>query len=127
MSAHGPDLRLMCQRDLVNVLTRLPVPAFAFDIATLHFIAVNQAFETLLGYALADLQQVTAEFIRPEADLPAFRRTLVDDVPQGFQRARYIRKDGTLINAKGHYSHIACTMDDGSHIKARMVVVEFWQ
>jgi PAS domain S-box-containing protein len=127
MSAHGPDLRVMCQRGLIDVLTRIQVPAFAFGIATLRFIAVNQAFETLLGYSAAELEQITAESIRPEADLPAFRRTLVEDVPPGFQRARYVRSDGTLINVKVHYRHVACVTDDGAQVKARMVVVEFWQ
>lgn len=126
MSAQGPDLRLMCERDLVEALERLPIPAFAFDMRTLTVMAANHRFEQLLGYSLEELRSLTAESIRPERDLPSFRATLDTPDSHGFLRARYVRKDGVWLRVKLHYHHLRCTNGADEVVEARMVAVEFW-
>jgi PAS domain S-box-containing protein len=117
----------MMQRDIVASLARLTVPAFAFDLSTLRFVAANPQFESLLGYSTKELELMTADSIRPEDDWPEFHQTLLSDAPQGFLQARYVRKDGTVVSAKQHYRHVSCVSGEGQPAMARLVVVEFWR
>lgn len=117
----------MSQRDILDILARMPVPAFAFELNTLQFITANQSFQQLVGYSLTELQQLTAEAIRPVADLQTFRNTLTGDVPKGLLRTRYLRKAGSLLNARTHYWNVQCSTDEGAPTKARVVMIEFWE
>jgi PAS domain S-box-containing protein len=126
MNAHGRDVRLICQRDLIEALERLPVPAFAFEVDTLTFVAVNRRFEELLGYSRTDFRSMNAETIRPEADLESFRETLASSQSHGLVRARYVRKDGNLLKVKLHYHQMECLNDEGQRRIVRLVAVEFW-
>jgi|SRR5947209_2913768 len=127
MSAQSTGLRLLCHRDLVSALASIPVPCFAFDTSTTRFIAANARFESLLGYSGPELSGMTAESIRPEEDVPIFRKTLAEPMPERFVDARYIRRDGMMLAVKLHYHRLESVTDDGSGVLARLVVVELWR
>jgi PAS domain S-box-containing protein len=119
-------MSVMRERDLMQAMAALPVPAYIVEIAGLRFLATNKPFQDLLGYSDAELMEMSIETIRPAEDIPLLHRALSESPPQGFSKWRYLKKDGTVIYATLHYRHVECLRDSGERIQCRCVVIEYW-
>jgi PAS domain S-box-containing protein len=109
-------------RDPDYVVDTLPLPAFAFDMNTLKFIAINKEFERLLGYSAAELRELTIEDIRPRSDLALLRRALAQTPPEGAVEWVYRRKDGSLIKVQIRYRESSAVLG-GKSTPIRFVFV----
>ncbi len=76
---------------------------FVFDAETLRFVMVNQGAVANVGYSIDEMQLMTPLDLKPELDLPSFRRMLQplksgrDSVVE-FETI-HLRKDGSKYNA----------------------------
>jgi PAS domain S-box-containing protein len=79
-----------------------PHPMWAYDLATLRFLAVNDAAVSHYGYSRAEFLDMTIADIRPPEDVAALYENIVQ-VTGGLDRAgvwRHRKKDGTLIEVE---------------------------
>ena len=73
---------------------------WAYDLATLRFLAVNEAAVLHYGYSRAEFLAMTIAAIRPDEDVPRLRAELVEplDERSGPRLWRHRKKDGTVID-----------------------------
>ncbi|WP_165967353.1 bifunctional diguanylate cyclase/phosphodiesterase [Luteimonas aestuarii] len=81
---------------------RNPLPFWVFDVATLRFIAVNQAAVAAYGYSVREFLEKTILDIRPPEDRPALmgamrQRTGDQDVDGVWT---HVRKDGSRLDVR---------------------------
>jgi len=99
-----------------------PHPMWAFDVETLHFLAVNDAAVAHYGYSRDEFLAMTIKDIRPPADVPLLlaRRAAQPPGLNFAGRFRHVKKDGTLINVDitshpmeyaGHRAEIVLAID----------------
>ncbi|MGV3613853.1 MAG: PAS domain-containing sensor histidine kinase [Fimbriimonas sp.] len=78
---------------------QIPVPARIVDVATLRYLAVNDANCRLYGFSEAEFLQMTAlDIVVPEehALVAGYIRSC-GDIPKSFGRLRQRRKDGSTV------------------------------
>ncbi len=84
-----------------------PNPMWVYDLATLEFLAVNEAALDVYGYTRDEFLAMTIKDIRPSEDVPALERRLREgtdlDVPSTW---RHRKKDGSLIEVEVRSSEI---------------------
>jgi len=76
-----------------------PQAMWVFDLATLKFLAVNNAAVRHYGYSRAEFLDMTIKDIRPAEDVPLLEKFLISD-SEGVENAgewRHQKKDGTVI------------------------------
>ncbi len=76
-----------------------PVPMWAYDIATLRFLAVNNAAIENYGYSREEFLAMSLSEVRPPEDLEALEQRVLA-LPQGYHQtgqSRHRRKDGTVF------------------------------
>ena len=78
-----------------------PQPMWVYDLATLRFLAVNDAAVRHYGYSRSEFLDMTIKDIRPAEDLKRLEEYLASDagIEQGVEW-RHKKKDGTVINVK---------------------------
>jgi len=79
-----------------------PQPMWVYDLATLAFLAVNEAAVRDYGYAREELSAMTIADICPPADAPALERDAAQP-PFRIEHSgvsRHRRKDGTLLDVE---------------------------
>jgi len=78
-----------------------PNPMWVYDLATLEFLAVNEAALEVYGYTRDEFLAMTIKDIRPPEDVPALEKRLEEgtelDVPSQW---RHREKDGTVIDVE---------------------------
>ena len=77
-----------------------PQPMWVYDLATLRFLAVNDAAVRHYGYSRAEFLEMTIKDIRPAEDVPLLENYLHSE-NAGTDHAgewRHRKKDGTIIN-----------------------------
>jgi two-component system, cell cycle sensor histidine kinase and response regulator CckA len=81
-----------------NLFDSSPLPMWVFDLATLKFLAVNDAAVRLYGYAREEFARLTLEAIRPREDVARLHRDIAERrvVDEG-HRWRHLKKDGSMI------------------------------
>jgi len=82
---------------------RNPLPAWVFDLATLKFLAVNDAAVRAYGYSRDEFLAMTIADIRPPEDVPALRATVAHTDASGGAGGgtwRHRKKDGTVIEVE---------------------------
>ncbi len=74
-----------------------PSPKLVYEAATLRFLAVNQAAESLYGYTRAEFRAMTIRDIRPPEDVPKLEASLRAASMSRPYRGEWVhrRKDGT--------------------------------
>jgi PAS domain S-box-containing protein len=79
-----------------------PQPMWVYELATLRFLAVNDAASRHYGYAREEFLGMTLEDIRPAEEVPALLSALseLDGEPRVKQLRRHRKKDGTLIEVE---------------------------
>ena len=127
MCAHDHILRLKNQRDINEALSRLPVPAFVFEMSSGQILSCNDHFGELLGYPCEELLQMNVEAIQPEEHIEHCHAARKAVPPQGLLKWQYRRQDASLLDVRVHYREVEYQSEAGPMIKARFVVVEFWQ
>ena len=79
------------------------LPMWVYDIATLAFLAVNEAAVHHYGYSREEFLALTIVDIRPPEDVPAFRAALAE-AAAGFSAVantwRHTKKDGSIIEVE---------------------------
>jgi PAS domain S-box-containing protein len=114
------------EAEVREVLARIPAPAYVADQVTLNFTVANKQFEDLLGYTESELRGMTIEQIRPEVDVPLLRKSVASPAPPGFVNWQYVKKDGVVLDVKIHYRDLSYLSEVGQPVRARFIVVEFW-
>src|ERR1043165_6701671 len=78
-----------------------PQPMWVYDLATLRFLAVNDAAVRHYGYSRAEFLDMTIKDIRPAQDLARLEDYLAADagIEQGVEW-RHKKKDGSVINVE---------------------------
>lgn len=114
---------------------RNPMPLWVYDIATLEFLAVNEAMLDHYGYSREELSRMTALDIRPEDEretFEAYRRQR----PRGLVRAglwRHLRRDGSIIDVEvtshsivfeGREARLVLALDVTERLRAENAVRE---
>src|SRR5207245_1963128 len=82
---------------------RNPLPAWVFDLATLKFLAVNDAAVRAYGYSRDEFLAMTIADIRPAVDVPALGATVSHTEAGGGAGGgtwRHRKKDGTVIEVE---------------------------
>jgi PAS domain S-box-containing protein len=77
-----------------------PQAMWVYDLATMRFLAVNDAAVRHYGYSRAEFLEMTIKDIRPAEDVPLLEKYL-DSENAGLDHAgewRHRKKDGTVIN-----------------------------
>ncbi len=95
--------RLQASEALYRLLfANNPHPMWVYDIASLHFLAVNQSAVVQYGYTEAEFLAMTIVDLRPKADVPALMASLRDESPDSkhFGHWRHTRKDGAVIDVE---------------------------
>lgn len=80
-----------------------PFPMWVYDVATLRFLAVNDAAVEHYGYARESFLAMTIADIRPEHDLTALHASVAMNRSSGIEHAgiwRHRRSDGTIIEVE---------------------------
>jgi PAS domain S-box-containing protein len=80
-----------------------PHPMWAFDVATLRFLAVNDAAVRSYGYSRDEFLAMTIEEIRPAEDIPLLRDVVDVAENRGLNAAtiwRHQRRDGSIIEVE---------------------------
>ena len=75
-----------------------PQAMWVFDLATLRFLAVNDAAVSHYGYSRAEFLDMTIKDIRPAEDVPLLERYLAGEGLEPAGEWRHTKKDGTIIN-----------------------------
>src|SRR5690348_7857273 len=79
----------------------LPVPAWVFDLASLRFLAVNEAALDRYGWSRSEFLAMTIADIRPEEDVAAARDAVEDpdfgNGPPARSEWRHLHADGRII------------------------------
>ncbi len=76
-----------------------PVPMWAYDTATLRFLAVNSAAIETYGYSREEFLAMSLRDVRPAEDLPSLEERVLA-LPRGYHQTgqwRHRRKDGTVF------------------------------
>ncbi len=76
-----------------------PVPMWAYDTATLRFLAVNNAAIQNYGYSREEFLAMSLREVRPAEDLDALEQRVLA-LPRGYRQTgqwRHRRKDGTVF------------------------------
>jgi PAS domain S-box-containing protein len=76
-----------------------PVPMWAYDTATLRFLAVNDAAIRSYGFTREEFLSMTLVDVRPREDAVRLRQ-IAREVPEGFHQTgewRHRKKDGTVF------------------------------
>ena len=98
-----------------------PVPMWVYDVATLRFLAVNDAAVGQYGYSREEFLDMSIADIRPKADvgrlLDHIARTRKSRDWSGFWKHR--RQDGTVIDV-----HTTSHLIDWGGCRARVVLVQ---
>jgi PAS domain S-box-containing protein len=81
---------------------RNPLPMWVFDIATLQFLAVNDAAIRHYGYSREEFLRMTIKDIRPVEDIPALLADVASNRSSPYVTSiwRHRKKDGTLIDVE---------------------------
>jgi PAS domain S-box-containing protein len=81
---------------------RNPLPMWVFDIATLRFLAVNDAAIRHYGYSREEFLGMTIKEIRPVEDIPALLADVSNNRSSPYVTSiwRHRKKDGTLIDVE---------------------------
>ncbi|MEK7264392.1 MAG: PAS domain S-box protein, partial [Bacteroidota bacterium] len=79
-----------------------PLPMWVYDIATLHFLAVNNAAILHYGYSKEEFLSMTIKDIRPKEELPALMNNLtrVRTKHENSGIWKHRKKDGKIIEAE---------------------------
>ncbi|MCQ4165583.1 PAS domain S-box protein [Tahibacter harae] len=103
MAVHASHAALRRRHDdLRGVFERAPLPMWVYDLATLRFLAVNDAALETYGYSRAAFLALTLYDIRPAEDHAALRQHL-QALPPGPVDAglwRHRAADGRLLNVE---------------------------
>ncbi|HEX6491901.1 MAG TPA: bifunctional diguanylate cyclase/phosphodiesterase, partial [Candidatus Dormibacteraeota bacterium] len=100
-----------------TLFERNPQPMWVFDIATLRFLAVNQAATALYGYSTEEFLDMRVTDIRsPETAQRLVRR--LDRTESGSSIWEHRAKDGRLIHAEVHGQPM-----EFHGVEARLVVI----
>ncbi|HEY5838902.1 MAG TPA: PAS domain S-box protein, partial [Pyrinomonadaceae bacterium] len=75
-----------------------PYPMWVFDLATLRFLAVNDAAVSHYGYSRDEFLRLTIADIRPSEDVPQLMKDLANEPAGGITESRHCKKDGTAID-----------------------------
>lgn len=84
----------------IDLFNLSPVPQWVYDLDTLCFLDVNEAAVAHYGYSRKEFLSMTIKDIRPQSDVPALEKTLLDDVKPGiFNKSivRHSKKSGELM------------------------------
>lgn len=108
--------------DAQRLVDALDNPAYVFNMRSLRFMAVNPAFEELLGYSRDELYAMTVEQIRPREDLPLLLNALKAHPPQHAVESRYLHRSGNLIYVRLVYRNMEYVTSDGL-VPARFVSI----
>lgn len=81
-----------------------PHPMWVFEVATLRFLAVNEAALHHYGYSLSEFLDMTVMAIRPAQDIPRFMESLQSRQQSGVgfysEPWKHRKKDGTIIDVE---------------------------
>lgn len=81
-----------------------PHPMWVFEVATLRFLAVNEAALHHYGYSLSEFLDITIMEIRPAQDIPRFMEILQSRQQSGVgfysEPWKHRKKDGTIIDVE---------------------------
>lgn len=81
-----------------------PHPMWVFEVATLRFLAVNEAALHHYGYSLSEFLDITIMEIRPAQDIPRFMESLQSRQQSGLgfysEPWKHRKKDGTIIDVE---------------------------
>lgn len=80
-----------------------PNPMWVFELATLRFLAVNDAAVSHYGYSRDEFLSMTIKDIRPPEDLPRLYENLGELPAGGLDQAgvwRHLKKDGSVIEVE---------------------------
>jgi two-component system, cell cycle sensor histidine kinase and response regulator CckA len=81
-----------------------PHPMWVFEVASLHFLAVNEAALHHYGYSLSEFLDITIMEIRPAQDIPRFMESLQSRQQSGVgfysEPWKHRKKDGTIIDVE---------------------------
>ena len=112
-----------------------PQPMWVYEIATLKFLAVNDAAVSSYGFTRDELLAMTLQDIRPVEELTTFSE-LVAQRPVGFTAAhasRHRRKDGTRIDVEvaahdiafeGRASRLVVAVEVTAHKRTEQALLE---
>ncbi|MCC8410119.1 PAS domain S-box protein [Mucilaginibacter sp. UR6-1] len=107
-----------------------PHPMFVYDINTLSYLDVNDAAIEIYGYSKEEFRAMTLYEIRPQEDIPLFKKILNDDIKEGVQHtglSRHVKRNGEIItvmtrgnsiNYDGKAARIAIAIDYTDKLKA---------
>jgi PAS domain S-box-containing protein len=116
------DALLESERRYRQLFEANPHPMWVYEIATLRFLAVNNAAIAHYGYSRDEFLAMTLKDIRPPEDIPALLAS-VEAASEGFAEAgvwRHRKRDGTLIDVEisshvidfaGYRAHVALAHD----------------
>lgn len=79
-----------------------PQPMYVFELETLQFLDVNEAFIKLYGYTRAELSQMNLREIRPAEEIPSFEEGLHNSRAHkntSLGIFKHLKKNGDIIQA----------------------------
>ncbi|GAC1536692.1 MAG: hypothetical protein NVS2B9_02560 [Myxococcales bacterium] len=81
------------------LLDNIPLPTIIYDVATLRYLAANQAALDVYGYSREEFLAMKVTDIRPPEDVPRLLETLktLDRRPRKLGIWRHLRKDGAPL------------------------------
>ncbi|HEY5885700.1 MAG TPA: PAS domain S-box protein [Pyrinomonadaceae bacterium] len=112
-----------------------PYPMFVYDLATLRFLAVNEALVYRYGYAREEFLTRTIEDIHPSEDVPA----LLNNIAKGFSGLdeagiwRHRKADGSIFDVEivsypvtfdGHKAKLVLAIDITERLRAERALAE---
>jgi PAS domain S-box-containing protein len=114
---------------------RHPLPMWVYDLATLRFLAVNDAAIRHYGYSREEFLGMTIKDIRPAEDVPALLADIATNrsTPYITSIWRHRKKDGTLIDVEvtshefqfgGHQAKLILANDITEQLRAEAQVCE---
>lgn len=79
-----------------------PHPMWVYDLKTLRFLEVNEAFLDMYGYSYDELMKMTLEDIHPREDVPRLRKDLERERPvlQHSGEWRHTKKNGAVVDVQ---------------------------
>ena len=91
------------EQDLYRLLFESnPQSMWVYDLATLRFLAVNDAAVHHYGYSRAEFLRMTLKDIRPQEDVKLLENYIAAQSDEIYKAGewRHRKKDGTLINVE---------------------------
>jgi len=100
-----------------------PHPMWVYDLATLAFLAVNEAAVRKYGYSRAEFLRMTIADIRPAEDLHRLQEDLAQQRPdiQHTSSWRHVLKDGQIIDVDIHSHTLKFDGKDAALVTAQDV------